>query len=384
MDEQLRFTGFENVGFVGETRRWSRRPPRVRRPAVSPVPDGDEQHPGRELRFEGFDIDQTASDTGIRVPSAGSRTVCRAERLHPWRPRQRDVGAGWFDITDPDGRGLVERFCGRRRPSRRRYAERGEHVAGPTGIGVDPNHRGTLVFDGCVLGGFPAPDRTPNETGRIDVDGGRFRNSGTASIRLGGATGTIRTRPSSSTRIRTTERSARDSASITGTSSLSRASVSTSPTERRRDQDHERRRHHFDRELEISAADGLNNGFGSTPRRERRRSRTSTSRSTGAQTRFRSTDRTPERSTCKMFELPATRTDRRCATRSSVRETAVGSTNSGRTARPQQATRHRVAGRRRDRRRLGVHDDAHADRRPRCDDVTIENCYADSVDDVSS
>jgi len=44
-----------------------------------------------------------------------------------------------------------------------------------------------------VLGGFPGTGLyASNETGRIDVDGGRFRNSGTASIRLGGATGTIR------------------------------------------------------------------------------------------------------------------------------------------------------------------------------------------------
>jgi hypothetical protein len=196
MDEQLRFTGFENVGFVGEDATLV--------PATYHEFDGPQYRlfrmgtsntPGRELRFEGFDIDQTASDTGIRVLSAVVEDGLVVRNVFIRGVHDSGTwGPGWFDITDPDGRGLVERFCA---------ADGGLHVddtpnagnmwRGPTGIGVDPNHRGTLVFDGCVLGGFPGTGLyASNETGRIDVDGGRFRNSGTASIRLGGATGTIR------------------------------------------------------------------------------------------------------------------------------------------------------------------------------------------------
>ncbi|WP_176548079.1 hypothetical protein [Natrinema sp. CBA1119] len=196
MDEQLRFTGFENVGFVGEDATLV--------PATYHEFDGPQYRlfrmgtsntPGRELRFEGFDIDQTASDTGIRVLSAVVEDGLVVRNVFIRGVHDSGTwGPGWFDITDPDGRGLVERFCA---------ADGGLHVddtpnagnmwRGPTGIGVDPNHRGTLVFDDCVLGGFPGTGLyASNETGRIDVDGGRFRNSGTASIRLGGATGTIR------------------------------------------------------------------------------------------------------------------------------------------------------------------------------------------------
>ncbi|WP_425607550.1 hypothetical protein [Natrinema zhouii] len=196
MDEQLRLTGFENVGFVGENATLI--PANYHEfdgPQYRLFRMGTSNTPGRDLRFAGFSVDQTASDTGIRVLSAvvEDGLVVRNVFIHGIHD-SGTWGPGWFDITDSDGRGLVERFCA---------ADGGLHVEdtpnagnmwrGPTGIGVDPNHRGTLVFDSCVLGGFPGTGLyASNETGRIDVNGGRFRNSGTASIRLGGATGTIR------------------------------------------------------------------------------------------------------------------------------------------------------------------------------------------------
>ncbi|MFC6767385.1 hypothetical protein [Natrinema soli] len=196
MDEQLRLTGFENVGFVGEDATLV--------PATYHEFDGPQYRlfrmgtsdsPGRELRFEGFDIDQTASDTGIRVLEAQIEDGLVVRNVFIRGVHDSGTwGPGLFNITNPDGRGLVERFCA---------VDGGAHVddtpnagnmwRGPTGIGVDHNHRGTLVFDGCVLGGFPDNGLyASSETGRIDVDGGRYQNSGTASIRLGGATGTIK------------------------------------------------------------------------------------------------------------------------------------------------------------------------------------------------
>ncbi|WP_226041315.1 hypothetical protein [Natrinema sp. DC36] len=196
MDEQLRLTGFENVGFVGEDATLVPAPyHEFDGPQYRLFRMGTSDTPGRTLRFEGFDIDQTASNTGIRVLSAQIEDGLVVRNVFVRGVHDSGTwGPGLFNITDPDGRGLVERFCA---------ADGADHVddtpnagnlwRGPTGIAADQNHRGTLVFDDCVLGGFPDNGLyASSETGRVDVDGGRFQNSATASIRLGGATGTIR------------------------------------------------------------------------------------------------------------------------------------------------------------------------------------------------
>ncbi|QCS42892.1 hypothetical protein [Natrinema versiforme] len=196
MDEQLRLTSFENVGFVGEDATLV--PATYREfdgPQYRLFRMGTSDAPGRDLRFEGFHVDQTASETGIRVLSAQVEdglvvTNVFVDGVHD----SGTWGPGLFNVTDPDGSGRVERFCA---------SDGGRHVdetpnagtmwRGPTGISVDQHHRGTLVFDGCVLGGFPDNGLyVSSETGRVGVDGGRFRNSGTASIRLSGTAGEIR------------------------------------------------------------------------------------------------------------------------------------------------------------------------------------------------
>nr|WP_250142363.1 hypothetical protein [Halosolutus amylolyticus] len=195
MDEQLRLTGFENVGFVGENATLV--------PATYHEFDGPQyrlfrlgtsDNPGRDLRFENFDVDQTADDTGIRVVSAEVKdgltvrnvTVRGIHDSGTWGP-------GLFNVTDPDGEGVVSRF----------HATSGAvHVdetpnagnmwRGATGINVNQHHRGTLAFKNCSLGGFPDNGLyVSSETGRVDVEGGWYQNSGTASIRLSGRHGTI-------------------------------------------------------------------------------------------------------------------------------------------------------------------------------------------------
>ncbi|WP_265111445.1 hypothetical protein [Halosolutus halophilus] len=195
VDEQLRLTGFENVGFVGENATLV--------PANYHAFDGPQyrlfrlgtsDNPGRDLRFENFDVDQSADDTGIRVINAEVEdgltvrnvTVRGVHDSGTWGP-------GLFNITDPDGEGVVSRF----------HATGGAvHVdetpnagnmwRGATGISVNQHHRGTLVFKNCSLGGFPDNGLyVSSETGRVDVEGGWYQNSGTASIRLSGRRGTI-------------------------------------------------------------------------------------------------------------------------------------------------------------------------------------------------
>ena len=91
MDEQFRFTGFENFGIVGDE--------------ATIVPAnyydfddnggsyrlfrlGVEYDPGTDLRFEGFTIDQTADDTGIRVIEIrNGRRASRPRHRSPRRAR---------------------------------------------------------------------------------------------------------------------------------------------------------------------------------------------------------------------------------------------------------------------------------------------------------
>ncbi|WP_247003991.1 hypothetical protein [Halosolutus gelatinilyticus] len=194
MDEQLRVTGFENLGFVGDGATLV--------PASYHEFDGPQyrlfrlgtsDRPGRDLRFENFDVDQTASDTGIRVISAEVEDGLSVRRVTIHGVHDSGTwGPGLFNVLDPDGSGLVYCF---------RATDGALHVddapndgmwRGPTGISVNQHHRGTLVFRNCSLGGFPDNGLyVSSETGRVDVERGWYQNSGTASIRLSGRRGTI-------------------------------------------------------------------------------------------------------------------------------------------------------------------------------------------------
>lgn len=196
MDEQLRFTDFENVGFVGEDATLV--------PATYHEFDGPQYRlfrlgtsdsPGRDLRFENFDVDQTAADTGIRVISAEVEDGLSVRRVTVRGVHDSGTwGPGLFNVTAPDGEGHVYSF--RASDGGVRVDEtpnEGNMWRGPTGIVVNEHHRGALVFENCSLGGFPDNGLyASGETGRIDVERGWFENSATASIRLAGTTGAIR------------------------------------------------------------------------------------------------------------------------------------------------------------------------------------------------
>lgn len=195
MDSQFRFTGFENVGFFGENATLV--------PANYHDFDGPQfrlfrlgvsYRPGRELRFEGFDVDQTAPDTGIRVIEAtvSQDLQVRDVTIHG----EHDSGTwgpGMFGVSDPDGQGVVERF---RAPDGGVHADQtpnaGNIWRGPIGIEANTNV-GHLEFRDCELGGFPDNGLYAiNDRGTVVVDGGRFANSNGASVRLGGNGSRIR------------------------------------------------------------------------------------------------------------------------------------------------------------------------------------------------
>lgn len=194
MDSQVRFTGFNNVGIVGDGATIV--------PANYSSFDGPQYRlfrlgtsgsPGRSVWFEGFDVDQTASNTGIRVISAevSDELVVRDVFIHGVHD-SGTWGPGLFNITDPDGVGIVDCF---------RAFDGGQHVEntphggrwrGATGIMLNGNHQGHITFKDCVLGGFPDNGLyASGENGRIDIEGGWYENSATASVRLSGNEGSI-------------------------------------------------------------------------------------------------------------------------------------------------------------------------------------------------
>lgn len=200
MDRRFRFTGFENYGMVGDE-------------AVI-VPDdyhnfndlgrnahmlfllGTASDPGDGLLFQDLTIDQTREHTGARV--------IQTEVENDLRVRNIDVkgfhdtgshGPGLFHITDPTGHGVVERF---RAPGGGAYAKNapgdiGDFHLGPTGIMMGTNHVGTMWYRDCELGGFPDNGLYDSVgPGRCIVEGGVFRNSNVANIRLGGDDSIVR------------------------------------------------------------------------------------------------------------------------------------------------------------------------------------------------
>ncbi len=196
MDEQLRLTDFENVGFVGyDATLVPANYHEFDGPQYRLFRLGTSDSPGRDLRFENFDVDQTGDDTGIRVISAEVEDGLSVRRVTVHGVHDSGTwGPALFNVLDPDGQGHVYSF---------RASDGGLHVdetpnegnmwRGPTGIVVNQHHHGTLLFESCSLGGFPDNGLyASNETGRVGIERGWFENSATASIRLAGTTGVIR------------------------------------------------------------------------------------------------------------------------------------------------------------------------------------------------
>ncbi|ADD06820.1 pectin lyase domain protein [Natrialba magadii ATCC 43099] len=195
IDEQFRFTGFEKFGIVGDGATLV--------PANYHDFDGPQfrlfrlgvsYNPGGNLLFEGIDVDQTAPDTGIRVIEA---TIADQLEVRDVTVRgEHDSGTwgpGMFAMTDPNGEGIVERF---RAPDGGMHADRtpnaGNIWRGPIGIEANTNV-GHIEFKDCELGGFPDNGLYAiNEEGSIYVNGGEFRNSNGANVRVGGQGSVVR------------------------------------------------------------------------------------------------------------------------------------------------------------------------------------------------
>lgn len=188
MDSQFRFTGTDNLGFVGDdatlipANYYDFDGPQFRLFRL-----GTGSRPVGRVRFEGFDVDQTAPDTGIRVIDTYARERLDVRGVHIHGHHDSGTwGPGHFNLTEPDGTGIVERF---RAPDGGAWIDNTPHDGhwrGPIGIEANQN-RGRLTFRRCWLGGFPDNGLyASGGSGQIIVNGGVYRNSNGANIRVGG------------------------------------------------------------------------------------------------------------------------------------------------------------------------------------------------------
>ncbi|MFC7045297.1 right-handed parallel beta-helix repeat-containing protein [Halobacteriaceae archaeon GCM10025711] len=188
MDRQFRFSGFTNYGIYGEDATIVPAPyHKFEGPEYRLFKLGTDYAPGDGLLFQGLTIDQQADATGVRTVQAQVSTRLRVRDIHIVGEHDTGTfGPGLFDVLDPDGWGVVERF---RAPDGGAFTNNtpGSIDTGPTGIIVSPAHDGKLWFRDCELGGFPDNGLYDSiGAGRVIVEGGVYRNSNSASIRIGG------------------------------------------------------------------------------------------------------------------------------------------------------------------------------------------------------
>lgn len=195
LDETVTLTGFERFGLVGN--------------GATLVPAGFDDFegphhalfrlgtrygPGNRLVLDGFRVDQTAPETGVRVVDAVVTDGLEVRDITvDGRHDSGTAGPARFDVVDPAGTGLVEGFSA---PDggvwERETPNAGNVWRGPSGI-VANETQGALIVRDCVLGPFPDDGLTATGgDGRIVVEGGHFSNSHGASVRLGGVDGVVR------------------------------------------------------------------------------------------------------------------------------------------------------------------------------------------------
>lgn len=190
VDEQVRFTGFENFGLVGNGATLV--PANYHEfegPTYRMFRLGVHYSPGNRLVFDNFTVDQTAADTGIRVIDAMVHDGLEVRDVTIEGKHDSGTwGPGRVNVVDPDGTGLVERF---EAPDGAAWESEtpnaGNIWRGPTGI-IANMTEGELTFRDCDLG--PFPDNGLYATGgggRILVEGGRYENSHGSNLRLGGS-----------------------------------------------------------------------------------------------------------------------------------------------------------------------------------------------------
>ena len=199
MHSQFRFTGFQNFGILGKS-------------DVTLVPDdfqnfddgsdwnyrlfrlGISYNPGTDLLVKNLTVDQTAEDTGVRVIEAAVDDGLHVENVEIIGEHDSGAwGPGRFVVMDQDGSGVVRNFSATDGAAWTENAPADKLWRGPSGIVCNDFNRGTMRFENCSLGDFPDNGLyAANGSGQVIVDGGTYKNSQTASLRIGGTDSIVR------------------------------------------------------------------------------------------------------------------------------------------------------------------------------------------------
>ncbi|USZ70830.1 right-handed parallel beta-helix repeat-containing protein [Natronosalvus halobius] len=196
MDEQFRFTGFDNFGIVGNNATivpanyYNFDGPQYRLFRLGTV-----KNPGRKVRVEGLRVDQTAPDTGIRAIEANVTTRLDVEDIKIYGKHDSGTwGPARFNVVDPNGTGRVVDFHAKDGGEWTDNTPHAEHRSSRGPIGIVANRtEGELMFRRCHLYDFPGSGLYAiNGSGKIIVHGGVYKNSSSASLRVGGTDSIVR------------------------------------------------------------------------------------------------------------------------------------------------------------------------------------------------
>jgi hypothetical protein len=172
IDDRIHRLEFSNIALVGRDATF------VPEPGLDAVMfDLGRANRASDILLDGLTFDFTASDTGPRPINvqAGGRVVVRDVSVRG----TQDTGDGMmrFDVTHPEGIGVVERL---------RLPDGSTRDVDSAGCLVGDNHRGQIQFFDCHIEGFSNNGLYAEpERGSVQVHGGYFANCRIASLRVG-------------------------------------------------------------------------------------------------------------------------------------------------------------------------------------------------------
>lgn len=171
VDSFFELRGFERFGIVGDG-------------AVIRPPDGYSgylfgfglSHQATGFLFKGITFDITAPNTGIRPLHATIHDDLRVEDVTVRGVQDTDQDSMRFDVTDPDGTGIVENL---------QMPDGGDSNYNITAVYVGGESQGTLTFKDCHVAGFPDNGLYASQArGPIRVIGGNYENNNIANVRV--------------------------------------------------------------------------------------------------------------------------------------------------------------------------------------------------------
>jgi len=130
------------------------------------------------LTVAGLAFDVSAPETGARPIQGMVSDGLLVRDVTVAGHQDVDQDSVRFDVTDPDGTGVVERL---------RLPDGGDPEYPITGCYVGEDHTGTLRFVDCHVAGFPDNGLYASPaTGAVIVEGGRYENNDISNVRVSG------------------------------------------------------------------------------------------------------------------------------------------------------------------------------------------------------